>query len=260
MACIMAVIEGGDVGDGPDKILNKLGAREGQEQKRFANVANSVYYGFLGLTGGAPAHEAERLPGALVVMGFALFCMLFAASYTGSTAAVLIADSGRRASITGKLPRYRWHLGCILLKMPAISLLTGPAVARWIGRIAHTDADVERILDAAPDDVALQPLPDMGCDLVTPKDEGALLLHHAAATCCPVEVLKTVLSHHPSAASVSGHDIADILGCILPRVPAISLLAGDEPRRPTAVPDRSKSWLCSGCHQAADRGSHPLGK
>ena len=104
MACIMAVIEGGDVGDGPDKILNKLGAREGQEQKRFANVANSVYYGFLGLTGGAPAHEAERLPGALVVMGFALFCMLFAASYTGSTAAVLIADSGRRASITGKLP------------------------------------------------------------------------------------------------------------------------------------------------------------
>ena len=125
MACIMAVIEGGDVGDGPDKILNKLGAREGQEQKRFANVANSVYYGFLGLTGGAPAHEAERLPGALVVMGFALFCMLFAASYTGSTAAVLIADSGRRASITGKLPRYRWHLGCILLKMPATSLPTG---------------------------------------------------------------------------------------------------------------------------------------
>ena len=25
----------------------------------------------------------------------------------------------------GKLPRHRWHLGCILLKMPAISLLTG---------------------------------------------------------------------------------------------------------------------------------------
>ena len=25
----------------------------------------------------------------------------------------------------GKSPRYRWHLGCILLKMPAISLLTG---------------------------------------------------------------------------------------------------------------------------------------
>ena len=26
----------------------------------------------------------------------------------------------------GKAPRYRWHLGCILLKVPAISLLTGP--------------------------------------------------------------------------------------------------------------------------------------
>eukprot|EP01045_Picozoa_sp_COSAG04_P015498 COSAG04_NODE_1227_length_7681_cov_5.724083_5_plen_88_part_00 len=25
----------------------------------------------------------------------------------------------------GKLPRHRWHLGCILLKMPAISLRTG---------------------------------------------------------------------------------------------------------------------------------------
>ena len=25
----------------------------------------------------------------------------------------------------GKMPRDRWHLGCILLKMPAISLLTG---------------------------------------------------------------------------------------------------------------------------------------
>ena len=57
--------------------------------------------GFLGLTAGTPAHEAERLPGMLVVAGFATFCMLFAASYTGSTAALLIADTGRRASITG---------------------------------------------------------------------------------------------------------------------------------------------------------------
>ena len=30
--------------------------------------------------------------------------------------------------VSGKLPRYRRHLGCILLKMPAISLLTGQAV------------------------------------------------------------------------------------------------------------------------------------
>ena len=37
----------------------------------------------------------------LVISGFAIFVMLFAASYTGSTAAVLIADSGNRAAITG---------------------------------------------------------------------------------------------------------------------------------------------------------------
>ena len=30
-----------------------------------------------------------------------------------------------RLSVGGKPPRYRWHLGCILLKMPAISLLAG---------------------------------------------------------------------------------------------------------------------------------------
>ena len=28
-------------------------------------------------------------------------------------------------TVLTKLPRYRWHLGCILLKMPAISLRTG---------------------------------------------------------------------------------------------------------------------------------------
>ena len=34
-------------------------------------------------------------------------------------------------------PRYRWHLGCILLKMAAISLLTGvPGIAWWPGTIA----------------------------------------------------------------------------------------------------------------------------
>ena len=39
-----------------------------------------------------------------------------------------------------KLPRYRWHLGCILLKMSAISLRTGPeptvagaaVLVRWL--------------------------------------------------------------------------------------------------------------------------------
>ena len=28
--------------------------------------------------------------------------------------------------VKGEPPRYRWHLGCILLKVPAMSLLTGP--------------------------------------------------------------------------------------------------------------------------------------
>ena len=32
-----------------------------------------------------------------------------------------------RLSVGGKPPRYRWHLGCILLKMPAMSLRTGQA-------------------------------------------------------------------------------------------------------------------------------------
>ena len=39
-------------------------------------------------------------------------------------------DLGNRSSLettfsAGKAPRYRWHLGCILLEMPAISLRTG---------------------------------------------------------------------------------------------------------------------------------------
>ena len=61
----------------------------------------SVYYGWLGLTGGAPAHEAEKFAGKLVIAGFAIFCLLFSASYTGSTAAILIAETGKRSTITG---------------------------------------------------------------------------------------------------------------------------------------------------------------
>ena len=86
---------------------------------------SSVYYGWLGLTGGAPAHEAEKFAGKLVIAGFAIFCLLFSASkprdpcwhlgcilptapamivragYTGSTAAILIAETGKRSTITG---------------------------------------------------------------------------------------------------------------------------------------------------------------
>ena len=35
---------------------------------------------------------------------------------------------GHRGQAAGTLPRYRWHLGCILLKMPAVSLRTGGAI------------------------------------------------------------------------------------------------------------------------------------
>ena len=35
------------------------------------------------------------------------------------------ADERNAFDLFRKLPRYRWHLGCILLKMPAISLSTG---------------------------------------------------------------------------------------------------------------------------------------
>ena len=38
----------------------------------------------------APMHEARRLPGACIVMGFGIFCLLFATTYCGATAALLI--------------------------------------------------------------------------------------------------------------------------------------------------------------------------
>lgn len=109
MSVVMAVIEGNSVGDGPDKILKQLKSAEASraafnvevKTSLWRSVSHSIYYGFLGLTAGSPAHEADELPGALVLCGFAIFSMLFAASYTGSTAAVLIADTGARASIKG---------------------------------------------------------------------------------------------------------------------------------------------------------------
>ncbi len=65
------------------------------------------------------------------------------APHRGRTLALLTSDNGAPSGGTvisglnapfvgtkfqtweGELSRYRWHLGCILLKMPAISLLTG---------------------------------------------------------------------------------------------------------------------------------------
>ena len=101
MLCCCCFAEGEDVGDGPDKILNHLGARDDKAKSTLKNVMSSVYYGWLGLTGGAPAHEAEKFAGKLVIAGFAIFCLLFSASYTGSTAAILIAETGKRSTITG---------------------------------------------------------------------------------------------------------------------------------------------------------------
>ena len=46
---------------------------------------------------------------------------------------------GFTISYEGEPPRYRWHLGCILLKMPAMSLSTGRRLQ------FHSDADALRI-------------------------------------------------------------------------------------------------------------------
>ena len=57
---------------------------------------------------------------------------------------------------------YRWHLGCILLKMPAISLLTGacvPAYAKFpeqgdywcnASRIVHNATIADNVLQVIP--------------------------------------------------------------------------------------------------------------
>ena len=45
--------------------------------------------------------------------------------HAATTVATRGAGRDRPAIGARKLPRYRWHLGCIPLKMPAISLLTG---------------------------------------------------------------------------------------------------------------------------------------
>ena len=54
------------------------------------------------------------------LVGSAAFTALIRASIAYSYAL------GAQMMVPCEPPRYRWHLGCILLKMPAISLLTGP--------------------------------------------------------------------------------------------------------------------------------------
>ena len=109
----MVVVEGADnVGDGIDRVMRKLNADEaalskagvlpgsgeegGDEDPMDDDDSNregggwSVFYGFMGLMNAAPMHEARRLPGACIVMGFGIFCLLFATTYCGATAALLI--------------------------------------------------------------------------------------------------------------------------------------------------------------------------
>ena len=49
----------------------------------------------------------------------------------------VLATRNLTGLLSGQPPRYRCHLGCILLKMPAVSLPTGVALGRlsdYIGR------------------------------------------------------------------------------------------------------------------------------
>ena len=47
-------------------------------------------------------------------------------------------------AVGGELPRHRWHLGGILLKMPAISLRTGPGLIHMISDTAASLIDTLR--------------------------------------------------------------------------------------------------------------------
>ena len=65
-------------------------------------------------------------PGRSVsVLVASMECVLQAASNPEEFVRELVADQVLEHEGGGKPPRYRWHLSCILLKMPAISLSTG---------------------------------------------------------------------------------------------------------------------------------------
>ena len=71
----------------------------------------------------------------------------------------------------GKAPRYRWHLGCILLKMPAISLLTGTAGCAGTA------------LDALPPSALMHPL--LGLNLLHLVVESRLSEFHSERELLP---------------------------------------------------------------------------
>ena len=66
-------------------------------------------------------------------------------------------EYGRIVAARRKLPRYRWHLGCILLKMPAISLLTGGSFKSF--KLLYFNPDLRRLIEqyvaSGPDRKAL---------------------------------------------------------------------------------------------------------
>ncbi len=120
----MVCIEGAEVRDSADTILRELQQKDryhsddrrvddhecnGEPDARCCKrwtckkhcraMGVSVYYGFLGLTGASPKHEAHEAAGMLVIFGFGIFVLLFVSSYTGATAAILISESGRSATI-----------------------------------------------------------------------------------------------------------------------------------------------------------------
>eukprot|EP01043_Picozoa_sp_COSAG02_P035371 COSAG02_NODE_2529_length_8602_cov_20.688463_2_plen_281_part_00 len=125
VTCIsMVCIEGAEVGDSADTILRELQQKDryhsddrrvddhesnGEPDARCCKrwtckkhcraMGVSAYYGFLGLTGVSPKHEAHEAAGMLVIFGFGIFVLLFVSSYTGATAAILISESGRSVTI-----------------------------------------------------------------------------------------------------------------------------------------------------------------
>jgi hypothetical protein len=123
MSIAMAIIDRDDVGDGANKIIarfddlqEQLATGETKQEKmdRIAEekteeststaglikeIPRSIYYGLLGLTAGSPAHEGRSAAGSLVILGFGIFCLLFLSSYTGATAAILIAQTDQGAEL-----------------------------------------------------------------------------------------------------------------------------------------------------------------
>eukprot|EP01047_Picozoa_sp_COSAG01_P047214 COSAG01_NODE_4491_length_4978_cov_17.492109_1_plen_836_part_10 len=91
----------------------------------------SAYYGLLGLTAGAPQHEGHASPaGSVAILGFAVFGVLFLASFTGATAAELIAKnerSGELSSVSDVQHASGAKL-CVMVAMQARFLLRYPSM------------------------------------------------------------------------------------------------------------------------------------